>query len=175
MSQPQHLPKPVPGPKHYQSPPRRHRGWRPNRPGDLPADQVDLRPVGVQGPDQGFALRLARLLEPELCLSDGEHLDDATCGCVGVALKRASLFGRAPTVHDVRAAFSLFGYLDPQAESELVTWRRRVFEEVSHPHHYAERRAIADAVPSELLRRPHDEICAAVGEWREFAARMVMA
>ena len=48
------------------------------------------RRLGVQGPDQGYALKLARILEPELSLTEGEHADDAIAGIVAIALKRAS-------------------------------------------------------------------------------------
>lgn len=166
MSQPQFVPVPE-GPTHYQSPPRRDRAWNADRPGDV----VDSgQPSGVlfgnQGPDQGFALRLANSFDDELVLTPGEHRSDVVAGCVPVALKRASAFGRAPTVHDLRCAFSIFGYLDT-ADAELVTLRRSLFEEVAHPHHYAERRAIVDMVPVDFLRQPHQRIIEqARRDWR---------
>ena len=51
--------------------------------------------LGSQGPDQGFAIKLARSLEAQLELTKNEHASDVIAGCVAVALKRASAFGRA--------------------------------------------------------------------------------
>ena len=166
MSQPQNVPtKPV-APQHYVSPPRRDRVWSADRPGDVFTDgqpKGDL--LGSQGPDQGFAIKLARSFEDQLVLTKNEHVEDVIAGCVAVALKRASAFGRAPTVHDVRCAFSIFGYLD-RADPELVEVREKLFEEVAHPHHYTERRAIVDAVATDFLRRPHKQILDDVADWR---------
>jgi hypothetical protein len=41
---------------------------------------------------------------------------------------------------------------------ELVAVRRTLFEEVAHPHHYVEQRAIADCVPESTLRLTPDEV-----------------
>ena len=166
MSQPQNVPtKPV-APQHYASPPRRDRTWSADRPGDVFTDgQPEGDLFGSQGPDQGFAIKLARSFEDELTLTNNENPDDVIAGCVAVALKRASAFGRAPTVHDLRCAFSIFGYLS-NADPELVAVREKLFEEVAHPHHYTERRAIVDAVPTEFLRQPHQQILATTTDWR---------
>lgn len=165
MSQPQNVPtKPV-ATQHYASPPRRDRTWSADRPGDVFAEgqpKGDL--LGAQGPDQGFAIKLARSLEDQLELTKDEHANDVIAGCVAVALKRASAFGRAPTVHDVRCAFSIFGYLS-QADPELIEIRHKLFEEVAHPNHYSERRAIVDAVSIEYLRQPHKQILEDVTDW----------
>lgn len=170
MSQPQNVPvKPVAS-QHYVSPPRRDRVWNADRPGDVFADgQPKGALLGSQGPDQGFAIKLARNFENQLQLSDNEHADDVIAGCVAVALKRASAFGRAPTVHDVRCAFSIFGFLG-DADPELIAIRKKLFEEVAHPHHYAERREIVDAVPTEFLRQPHSAILDQADDWRTVLA-----
>ena len=166
MSQPQNVPlKPVAS-QHYVSPPRRDRVWSADRPGDVFADgQPRGALLGSQGPDQGFAIKLARSFENQLQLTANERADDVIAGCVAVGLKRASAFGRAPTVHDLRCAFSIFGFLD-EAEPELVALRERLFEEVAHPHHYTERREIVDAVPVEFLRQPHAAILEQASDWR---------
>ena len=167
MSQPQNVPQSPVSSDHYQSPPRRDRTWTANRPGDVFAQgQPEGQLLGSQGPDQGYALKLARTFDDKLTLTTGEHRDDVVAGCVAVALKRASAFGRAPTIHDLRCAFSLFGFLDANADPELVELRKDLFEEVAHPHHYAERRAIVDAVPVEVLRRPHAKVLEEAGDWR---------
>lgn len=166
MSQPQNVPNKPLSPAHYKSPPRRDRVWIADRPGDVFSTgqpQGDL--MGNQGPDQGFALKVANSFRDELQLTDDEHADDVISGCVAVALKRASAFGRAPTVHDLRCAFAIFGFLGA-AEPELIALRSALFEEVAHPHHYAERRAIVDAVPMDFLRQPHKQILEQVEDWR---------
>lgn len=166
MSQPQNVPLNPVASTHYASPPRRDRMWNADRPGDVfTSGQPKGALMGTQGPDQGFALKLARSFDDELKLTQPEHRADVVAGCVAVALKRASAFGRAPTVHDLRCAFSLFGFLD-NADPELVAVRTKLFEEVAHPHHYAERRAIADAVSTEFLRQPHQTILEQAADWR---------
>jgi hypothetical protein len=107
--------------------------------------------LGHQGPDQGYALRLARHLEGELTLTAGEHEKDALAGAVAVGLKRASLFGRAPVIHDLKVGLTVWGFLG-EASKELVEVRKHLFEEVSHPHHYADLRHIVDLVPEDTLR-----------------------
>lgn len=96
-------------------------------------------------------LSLARRFEGALTLTDGEHQRDALAGAVAVALKRASLFGRAPVVHDLTVALTIWGFLG-EAPAPLVELRRPLFEEVWHPHHYAELRRIVDLVPEASLR-----------------------
>lgn len=169
MSQPQFVPRrPVRGDNYYVSPPRRDRSWMPDRPGEV---FTDGQPVGAglgsHGPDQGYALKLARDFESRLELTPGEHVEDVISGGVAIAMKRASSFGRAPTVHDLTCAFSLFGFLDPVPDPQLVELRRALFEEVHHPHHYAERRRIVDAVPVEFLHRPHTAVIADATNWRD--------
>ena len=142
----------------YTSPPRRDAPWSADRPGEVVGDEQPAGPaLGNQGPDQGYAWKLARRFEDQLVLGDGEHADDALAGCVGVALRRASRFGRAPVVHDVRFALNVFGFLDESA-ADLIAWRRELFSEVAHPHHYSRLLAISDLVPEDSLRRSPDEV-----------------
>lgn len=144
----------------YESPPRRPDTWRADRPADFADDH--RQPVGdllgSPGPDQGYALRLARVLEPELQLAPGEHAKDALAGIVAVGLKRASSFGRAPVIHDLRVAATIFGFLDASPDPELVALRHRLLEEVSHFHHYMQLRRVVDMVPVEVLRRSLAEV-----------------
>lgn len=114
--------------------------------------------LGSPGPDQGYALRLLRQFEGKLSLGPGEHEHDAMIGCLGVALKRASLFGRAPVVHDLTVAFTIWGFLNPSPAPELVAWRTRLFDGAGHAHHYPTQRAIVDSVPDQTLRRPHGQV-----------------
>ena len=171
MAAPEHVPtKPAEKVRAYESPPRRPDTWRVDRPADF-AD-TDRQPagqrLGSQGPDQGYALKLARLIEPDLVLTDREHTRDAIAGIVAVALKRASILGRAPVIHDLRIAATLFGYLDASANPDLVRARRTMFEEVGHFHHYAELRPIADIVDADVLRQTPDQVRARYeSDWRD--------
>ncbi len=171
MSAPQFVPvAPTHKPRDYESPPRRDDEWFLDRPGDLETGQPDpdAGRMGAPGPDQGYVLKLVPLLRDELHLAPGEDRRDVERGAVAVALKRASLFGRAPIIHDVRAAYTVWGFLDANAPQELVDERRRRFEGVHHTiAHYPELRAIADAVPAEVLRRDHGEILETYrNDWR---------
>jgi hypothetical protein len=151
----------------YESPPRRPQSWWAKRPGDLSERQPSGPYFGRPGPDQGYALTLARAFHDKLSLRDGEREEDAIVGCVAVATKRASLFGRAPVIHDLRAAFTIWGFLDDQATQELLDLRRPLFAEVSLPDYYIEQRRIAAVVPDEVLRRTHDRIATDyAADWR---------
>ena len=56
-------------------------------------------------------------------------------------------------MHDLRIAFTIWGFLDPAPPGDLVAIRRRVFEGVANSlHHYEERRALVDSVPDATLR-----------------------
>ena len=117
MAAPAYVPrKAIDDTRIYTSPPRRPGPWLPGPPGRA-ARTASPRGerLGSPGPDQGFALTLAERFRGQLALRPGEHEDDAIAGCLAVALKRASLFGRAPVIHDLTIAFTLWGFLDEQA------------------------------------------------------------
>jgi hypothetical protein len=154
MAAPEFVPvKPMDDVRTYESPPRRPGSWVSVRPGDLHAPQPRGPMFGNPGPDQGYALVLARHHQSDLHLERGEKADDAVAGCVGIALKRASLFGRAPVIHDVIIAYTLWGFLDEKPKADLVTLRRSAFDEVAVPVHYAERLRLVAAVPDATLRK----------------------
>lgn len=171
MAAPEHVPSKVAEKvRVYSSPPRRPESWTTDRPADFAGEtrQPAGERLGSQGPDQGYAIKLGRLLEGELQLSEGEHARDALAGIVAVALKRASIIGRAPVVHDLRLAATLFGFLDTAAPADLVELRRELFEEVSHFHHYAELRSIVDMVPGDVLvQTPHQVAQRYSADWRD--------
>lgn len=172
MAAPEFVPHaPTDKPRVYTSPPWNGEPWLAARPGDLPGRQPLGPRLGYPGPDQGFAMKLAASFEPRLVLAEGEHAADAIAGCTAVALKRASLFGRAPVIHDLTAAFTIWGFL-AEADTELVRLRRPLFEEVANLHHYMERRKIADLVPQAVLRLTHTEVGrVATQDWRAFFKR----
>ena len=143
----------------YSSPPRRPASWYADRPGDLSGAQPRGARLGNIGPDQGYAYRLVSKVEEYLNLGSVNR-DDAVAGCVAVALKRAAGFGRAPIVHDLTAAFTIFGFFDDEPPTELIELRGRLFAEVRSSHHYTELRHLVDLVPDKVLLRSQEAIAA---------------
>lgn len=168
MSAPEYVPTPTNATKHYTSPPQRAGSWSAGRPGEVvDADPSVVSSLGAPGPDQGYALSLTTVFDNKVRLKSGEHRSDVDAGCVAVALKRASLFGRAPVVHDLRIAYTLFGYLDEDVPEELLEARKELFREVHYSFHYFERRAIADSVPDEVLLQTPDQVASTyVRDWQ---------
>jgi hypothetical protein len=158
MAQPDFVPTPTDDTARvYTSPPWRPDSWMADRPAEIDGLQPEGPRLGVPGPDQGYALKLANQFRGKLVLTPGEDEDDAIAGCLAIAMRRASTFGRAPMVHDLTVAFSVWGFLG-EAAPELSAIRREVFAGVGHTHHYMERRAIADGLPEEVLRMAPAEI-----------------
>ncbi len=136
----------------YSSPDHVPGSWNPDRPGEIDGFQPTGDRLGAPGPDQGYAIKLANRLADRLHLTDGEHVDDVIQGCLGIATRRASIFSRAPVVHDLHVAFTVWGFYDESPDPELVAIRRARFEGLRHVgHHYAEAREVVDAVDPEVL------------------------
>jgi len=170
VAAPKFLPQPpVDQASAYSSPDHVPDSWSPERPGAVEGFQPRGPLLGAQGPDQGFALRIAERLREKLELQPGEDADDTIRGCLGVALRRASLFSRAPIVHDLNLAFTVWGFYDPDPPAELVEMRQRLFEGLRLvAHHYAEARVVADQVPEATLRMTPAAVADAYpGSWRE--------
>lgn len=139
--------------------------WTQSRPSELRgATQPGGMQLGNPGPDQGFALKLARRFEDRLQLVAGETTEDAIAGCTAVAMRRCARFGRAPAVYDLSFAFTLWGFLGGAPE-DLVEARGPLFR--SAGHHYKSQRAIADCVVEEALRLTPDAVAERLGNWRE--------
>jgi hypothetical protein len=139
--------------------------WHADRPAELIGPQPPFgRGRGTPGPDQGYALRLARRFEERLVLTEGEHAADVLVGAALLAATRSALFGRAPTIYDLRVAFELFGFLGP-APPPLVEMRRRRFSGAAE--HYPAQRALVDGVPMDTLRLDPDEVAARRGQWAQ--------
>ena len=138
-----------------------------DRPGEVVGTEPTAGPgLGNQGPDQGYALKLAEHFADRLVLAAGEREDDALAGCVAVALRRASMFGRAPVMHDLRLALELFGFLG-EADAGLVAWRRDQFAGAAGHHGYHVKLRLADLVPVETLRLTPAAVAAARADnWR---------
>ena len=175
MAAPDYVPRPVSDePRTYQSPPWRPESWMADRPAELVGPQPLGARLGTPGPDQGYALRLARGFVDRLVLTSGESADDAVAGCVALAMRRAGAFGRGPIVHDLTVAFTIYGYLE-NVPADLASRRAHAFASVDSLHHYMERRAIVDVVPEELLRMSPEAVKAIVGDDPTLRAAIVDA
>lgn len=169
MAAPRFSPVPPVEPvRYYGSPDSVPESWSPGRPGEIHGRQPVGKSLGYQGPDQGYIIGLAKRARARVQVSAGENLEDVLSGCCLIALRRASLFGRAPMVHDLNVALGMWGFLSDTPPADLVALRRELFVGVSNVlHYYEEGRAIADMVPDETLKMtPSDvaDLCAT--HWR---------
>ena len=139
-------------------------GWKADRPAETWREGPPKGDgFGNAGPDQGYGLKLARQFEGRLRLTPGEHAEAAVSGCLGVGLKRASLFGRGPVIYDIELAFTLFGFLS-EAPHELVEFRKPLFQAAGHD--YWDQRVIADLVPESTLRLTPADVAQRLNDWR---------
>lgn len=143
-------------------PPPRH--WTATRPADLPSAQPRGRRLGSPGPDQGYALLLAERFHGKLRIAPGEDEHDALAAAVAVALRRASIYGRAPVKHDLELALGLFGYLG-DGPADLAAWCRTALKGASHD--YWEQRDIVDQIPEATLRMTPAEVRQRLGDWKK--------
>ena len=138
--------------------------WTTSRPSELRGTRAPAGAfLGTPGPDQGFALKLARRFQDRLVLAPHEQAEDAMAGCTAVAMRRSAGYGRAPVIHDLTLAFTLWGFLDG-APADLVEYREPMFRSASH--HYQVQRTIADQVPEPTLRLTPEQVAGRLGEWR---------
>ncbi len=144
-------------------PPAEH--WRPDRPGDLGAAQPHGELLGNPGPNVGYAYTLVDGVKGEFVLAPHEHAYDAAAVVAEIAGKRASSFGRAPVMPDIRRAMAILGY-DGSADDEFAKARTLAVQEAAHE--YRRRREIVDSVPVELLR----DMNADVSAWRRDSVRV---
>ncbi|MCU1396031.1 MAG: hypothetical protein JWM34_4459 [Ilumatobacteraceae bacterium] len=154
----------------YESPEHVPDAWSADRPAEIQGRQPSGAQLGYQGPDQGYMLTLSERFRSKVIVSAGGSVNDAIRGSINIALRRASLFGRAPVVHDLTIAFTIWGWLDAAPAAELVTRRSELFEGVANTnHHYTEGRVIADLVPESTLRLTPQAATSAYagGKWRD--------
>jgi hypothetical protein len=131
------------------------RAWRADRPGDLGAMQPKGSLLGSPGPNVGYALNLVDRARDRMRLEPHEHADDAVAVVAAIAMKRASTFGRGPTVNDVDFAMELLGY-SGEVPEDVRSWRPQVIKAAGHD--YSVRRAVVDTVSTGLLRLPISEL-----------------
>lgn len=147
-----------------------HGGWRQDRPGEITRfGPPEGKLFGKPGPDQGYALTLAARFHDRLRLAPGEHTEHAVNGCLGVALRRASMYGRAPVIHDLTLAFTVWGFLGDDVPPELVAFRTPLF--LAGSHDYAHGREIVDRVADSTLRLTPAKVAEqVVADWRSLFA-----
>ena len=139
--------------------------WTQSRPSEQRgATRVPGKLLGTPGPDQGFALKLARRFEERLVLDEGETAEDAIVGCTAVAMRRCATFGRAPAVYDLSFAFTLWGFLGG-APDDLIEVRAPLFRSASH--HYTAQRVVADSVRVETFRLTPEAVAERLDQWRQ--------
>jgi hypothetical protein len=138
--------------------------WRPDRPGDASGPVPrDGELFGTPGPNVGFAYTLAERVKDRFRLGPHERIDDAVSVVAEIAGKRAAIFGRAPVIHDIEHAMAVLGY-DGSASMEFVEARTLMVLDASHD--YSRRRALVDAVSTELLRATGAELRDRIDAWR---------
>lgn len=172
MAAPKHTPvNPIARPRAYESPKHVPARWMAGRPGEIEGRQPHGERLGFQGPDQGYALTLARLVQDQIRLQQGELLDDAVRGTVAIALRRASRYGRAPVMHDIRFALTLWGWTLESPSADLVVRRREAFVGCgSVLHGYTDARDLADMVPETTLSMTPEQLASSMpGSWRALA------
>ena len=140
-----------------------HGGWEQRRPAELKKPGVPTgHRFGSPGPDQGYGLALAERFADRIQLLPGEHAEDAVAAALGVALKRASIFGRAPVIYDLELAYTLWGYLG-EAPQALLDYRRAQLQGAAHDY-WVQRDAV-DKVRESTLRLTPAEVRAKLSDW----------
>jgi hypothetical protein len=120
--------------------------------------------MGFTGPDLGYGLKLAHRLEPRLQTVPGESREDALMGGFACGSRRSATFGRAPVIHDMEWAYTLWGYLGG-APQDLLDFRVPLFRGAGDD--YWQQRRIADAVRPDALRLTPSQVRESLDSWKE--------
>jgi hypothetical protein len=138
-----------------------------DRPAEILGRQPQGAKLGHQGPDQGYILLLANRVKHKIKVQEGENLEDAIRGTIGIALKRASMYGRAPVMHDLTFALTIWGWFVETPPADLLAKRRTVFAGLRDAHHYYECRELVDMVPDTTFQLSIDQLTASTPmSWR---------
>jgi hypothetical protein len=159
---------PTDEPRAYESPDFVPKPWQLDRKAEIIGRQPKGNGLGNPGPDQGYVLTLASLVRGRIHVQAGESVDDVIAGSITIALRRASLFGRAPVMTDLIIALTIWGWLIENPPSDIVSRRQKLFVGLGNMvHHYAESRVIADMVPDTTFRLSPEKVTAAMPmSWR---------
>lgn len=140
-----------------------HDGWRQTRAAEQLSPELPVgHRFGTPGPDQGYALTLAARFVDRLQLEEDEHSEDAVAGALGIALRRAALYGRAPVIYDLELAFTILGFLGG-APANLVTFRQSILDGAGHD--YWVQRDVADKVTEATLRLTPEQARDNLSDW----------
>ena len=170
MAAPQFVPvNPVDKVKAYESNDHVPETWKPDRPGELIGRQPAGKRIGFQGPDQGYGLLLAEKLRERVQAQPGESVDDLLRGALNIGLRRSSMYGRAPVIHDLTMALTMWGCFDVNPTAELIAARKAAFGGLRHvTHHYEAGRTVVDSIPEATMRMSPSQVEAAYpSRWRE--------
>lgn len=95
-------------------------------------------------------------------------MDDAIRGSIGIALRRASMYGRAPVMHDLTFALTIWGWLVDNVPADLLARRKELFSGVGDAtHSYYEVREITGLVPETTYQLSIEQLTASTPmSWR---------
>lgn len=127
------------------------RPWYPHRPAETSADP-DAATFGAVGPDMGYARALLGRFRGRL-VPGGCNRDDLLEAGAAVAMRRATISGRAPVPEDLEVAFLLLGALDGVPGD----WSRAGAKVAEHVEGCATR---SPAPPGSRRRFPRTGCCA---------------
>lgn len=133
------------------------RAWRATRPGDLHGEQPKGELFGDPGPNIGYAATLMSQARDTLTVTPNERIDDVEKVVAQLAMRRATMFGRAPVMQDIDVARHILG-LDrhQKLDAKLVEARTHALHNIAHE--YPRQRAIVNEVPESLLRSNPDDL-----------------
>lgn len=159
---------PTDKPRSYESPDHVPEAWQLDRKAEIIGRQPKGQRLGNPGPDQGYVLTLARVARDRIRVQPGESIDDVIAGSITIALRRASLLGRAPVMADLMFALTIWGWLLENPPSDIVTRRQKLFAGLGNvQHHYTEARLIADMVPDTTFQLSPEQLTASMPmSWR---------
>lgn len=129
--------------------------WVAERPGELLYGQPQGAMLGSQGPGQGYALTLLRAAKAWLQYGPLEKPADGDALLSALAMRRASLYGRAPTMHDIKFAAAILG-MDGKGTDAQIDWRTQVGRGAHH--HTDEVHHAIDGVSDDTLKQPLDKV-----------------
>lgn len=166
---------PIDEPRAYESPDFVPVPWKLDRKAEIVGRQPKGNGLGNPGPDQGYILKLASQVRDRIRVQTGESVDDVIAGSITIALRRASLFGRAPVMADLMVALTIWGWLLENPPSDIVTNRQKLFAGLSNVvHHYSESRVVADMVPETTFRLSIEKMSASMPmSWRALTGAKV--
>lgn len=163
-------PKRIDTPRHEQNMPEGvdtpvPQAWIGNRPGDDLLQKKDNELLlGNPGPNIGYALKIVNNEFDTLYLVEHENEHDVVALLAEIAMRRASVFGRAPVKADVVLAAHILSY-DVEPTQGEEKWRPQLIHNCSHDEH--RRRQIVNSVPQMIIKGENHGHDAISGWWEK--------